>query len=178
MGCGASAETRAVEAAGPAPTKEQVNCKQIEELNAACDTLADALQSNATDGVLQDYYSVQAASIGSGNFSTVRLATCKKTGQKYAVKTINLKWASRDSMKRAVRPLGGLVHPVHRAHGRGVAWPGGSDRSSAPRRGDDPAAITAGWRRRRRTGGEPPLSRLTTRASSHWRGNRPAGRWR
>lgn len=105
MGCGASAEARAAEPVSPPATQDKAATKQLEELGAACDTLADALQSNAADGVLQDYYTVAQNSIGSGNFSTVRLATCKRTGNKYAVKTINLKWASRDSMKRAVRPL-------------------------------------------------------------------------
>lgn len=100
MGCGASAAARVVE---PAPPPANKACKQLEELNAACDTLADALASKFSDRVLQDHYFVEDKEICSGNFSTVRHVIHKRTGEKYAVKSISLKWASRDSMKRAVR---------------------------------------------------------------------------
>lgn len=102
MGCGASSANEGTlkPAEIPADIKES---KQLAELNAACESLADAIQLNATDGMLHDFYAVSPVSLGSGNFSTVRQCTDKRTGQKYAVKSINLKWASRDSMKRAVR---------------------------------------------------------------------------
>lgn len=54
---------------------------QIAEYNQMCDGLADALTTTSSSALLADLFTLTGVSLGSGAYSTVRLAVDQSTGE-------------------------------------------------------------------------------------------------